>query len=239
VAPKDAKTTVGQWCEEWLRNQATKRPQTARMAKVYVSKIKAEFGDRRLDSIRPSEIQAWLVKLKNQGLSDSYRYLLHSKFSQIYGDAIRDGLVARSPLSRHTSPGKGSQRPHVATTAQIWALHDALPEQYRAGLLLAAYAGLRVAEVCGLRVQDVDFMRGIVHPELQYPAEPLKTEAPRWPIPIPHDLALELSRHVEAFSGAWVLADETGQQLGTWEAGTGLQDGQGCRGRPTGGVPVP
>jgi hypothetical protein len=32
VAPKDAKTTVGQWCEEWLRNQATKRPQTARMA---------------------------------------------------------------------------------------------------------------------------------------------------------------------------------------------------------------
>lgn len=52
----------------------------------------------------------------------------------------------------------------MASTEQIWALHDAMEERYRAGLLLAAFAGLRLAEVCGLRVSDVDFLRGVVHP---------------------------------------------------------------------------
>ena len=69
----------------------------------------------------------------------------------------------------------------MATTEQVWALHDAMGERYRAGLLLAAFAGLRLAEVCGLRVSDVDFMRGIVTPALQYPADPLKTEISRTP----------------------------------------------------------
>ncbi len=41
---------------------------------------------------------------------------------------------------------------------------------------MGAFAGLRLAEVCGLRVVDVDFMRGIVHPAVQYPAQPLKSE---------------------------------------------------------------
>jgi integrase len=57
----------------------------------------------------------------------------------------------------------------------VWALHDAMEPRYRAGLLLAVFAGLRLAEVCGLRVSDVDFMRGVMSPIQQYPADPLKT----------------------------------------------------------------
>jgi integrase len=57
----------------------------------------------------------------------------------------------------------------------VWALHDAMPEQLRASVLLGAFAGLRVAEACGLRVADVDFMRGIITPAVQYLDEPLRT----------------------------------------------------------------
>jgi integrase len=60
-------------------------------------------------------------------------------------------------------------------------------------------------------------MRGVVHPVQQYPADPLKTEASRWPIPIPQDLALELSRHVEDYSTTWIICDEVGHQLGPWQ----------------------
>jgi integrase len=95
----------------------------------------------------------------------------------------------------------------------LW-LHDAMELRYRAGLLLAAFAGLRLAEVCGLRVSDVDFMRGVVTPVQQWPAEPLKTEFSRWPIPIPQDLALLLSAHVEDFSTHWIMCDEVGRQMG-------------------------
>jgi integrase len=217
VAPRTAKTTVGQWCDVWLANYGTRKASTVRMAGVHVTKIKEEFGNRRLDSIRPSEVRAWLVSLKEEGYAASYISALHQRMAQVYSDAVHDGLVARSPLSRRTSPGQGKQPPYVATTAQIWALHDAMEPRYRAGLLLAAFAGLRLAEVCGLRVQDVDFLRGVVHPVQQYPAEPLKTETSRTPVPIPQDLVLELSAHVEDFSTTWIMCDEAGRQMGPWQ----------------------
>src|SRR5829696_3140908 len=107
VAPRRAKMTVGQWCDTWLANYGTRKPGTIRSARTHLDKIRAEFEDRRLDSIKPSEVRAWMVKLKEQGHAPSYISALHHRFAQIYGDAVHDGLVARSPLSRRTSPGQG------------------------------------------------------------------------------------------------------------------------------------
>jgi integrase len=104
----------------------------------------------------------------------------------------------------------------VASTEQIWALYEAMPERLRAAVLLGAFAGLRVAEACGLRLADVDFMRGLIHPRVQYPAEELKTEVSRAPIPIPASLALQLSSHVARWPGEWILTDAHGAQLGPW-----------------------
>jgi hypothetical protein len=60
-------------------------------------------------------------------------------------------------------------------------------------------------------------MRGIIHPEVQYPADPLKTEVSRSAVPIPHDLALTLSAHVDEFSTDWIMAEERGAQMGPWQ----------------------
>ena len=99
----------------------------------------------------------------------------------------------------------------------MWALHDAMPERLRAAVLLGAFAGLRDAEACGLRIADIDFMRGIVTPAVQYPAEPLKTETSKTALPIPQSLALALSAHVSRWSTEkTVLANEWGDQLGPW-----------------------
>jgi integrase len=115
-----------------------------------------------------------------------------------------------------TSPGQGKQRAYVATTEQIWALCDAMPDRFRAAILLGAFAGLRSAEVCGLRVGDVDFMRGVVHPRVQYPAEELKTEISRTPVPIPESFALELAAHVREWPGETLLTSDGGTQFGPW-----------------------
>lgn len=194
VDPKLAKTTVSAWCDVWLEGYRVHRPSTVRQAETHVKRVKAHFGDRPLSSLKPSHVKAWMVALKAEGLADSTVYALHSRLSQIMGDAVHDGLVARSPVSRRTSPGAAKQRAYVATTEQVWALHDALPEYFRPVVLLGAFAGLRVAEIAALRVTDVDFMRGIVSPAIQYPSEPLKTDMSKTPIPIPQELALELNR---------------------------------------------
>lgn len=217
VDPRTSRMTVEAWCTTWLAGYATRRASTVRMAHVHVAKIVDHFGGCRLDSIRPSDVKAWTVRLQAEGRADSYVYALHARLAQVFADAVHDGVLARSPVSRRTSPPAGQQRAYVASTEHVWHLHDALGERHRAGLLLAAFGGLRIAEVCGLRVADVDFMRGIVSPVQQYPADPLKTEMSRTPVPIPESLALTLSAHVAEFSDGWLLTNDWGHQLGPWQ----------------------
>ncbi|MGO9295772.1 MAG: tyrosine-type recombinase/integrase [Streptosporangiaceae bacterium] len=227
VDPRTARMTVGEWCASWLAGYATRRPSTVRQARVHVRQIDAAFGTMPLSAVRPSHVKAWTARLLAEDAAASYVYALHGRLSQIFADAVHDSIVPRSPCSRRTSPGAGSQRPYVATTAQVWALHDAMPDRLRAAVLLGAFAGLRVAEACGLRVADVDFMRGVVHPSVQYPAEELKTGTSRTPVPIPASMTLELSAHVAAWPGATVLTDGRGGQLGPWAVERAMRTARG------------
>jgi integrase len=217
VDPRTARMTVEQWCETWLTGYATRRPSTIRSAEVHIAKITEHLGSVPLSMLRPSHVRSWTSGLREEGLADSYVYALHRRLSQIMSDAVHDEIIPKSPCSRRTSPGQGKPRPYVATTDQVWALYDVMPERYRAAILLGAFVGLRMGEACGLRVVDIDFLRGVVHPQVQYPAEPLKTETSRTAVPIPLSLAVELSAHIQAgYSGETLLTDDAGAQLRPW-----------------------
>ncbi|WP_253901428.1 site-specific integrase [Arthrobacter sp. PAMC 25486] len=213
VDPKNAKLTVGEWCDIWLKGYANNRPSSVRQARTHVKRIEAAFGNRVLSSVRPSEVKAWTARLKAEGLADSTIYALHARLSHIYSDAVHDGLLPKSPLSRRTSPPMGKQRPYVATTEQVWALFDAMDAWTRPGILLGAFAGLRVAEAVALRVEDVDFMRGVISPAIQYPEEPLKSETSKTPVPIPQELAVMLNRNPSILGAETIIAAEHGRPM--------------------------
>jgi integrase len=76
---------------------------------------------------------------------------------------------------------------------------------------------LRLAETCGMRPEDVDFMRAVVHPHVQYPCEPLKTKTSRAPVPIPASLAAELSAQIVKYARhGTLLTGRDGHQLSPW-----------------------
>ncbi|WP_151524134.1 site-specific integrase [Serinicoccus kebangsaanensis] len=212
VSARDARTTVGQWCERWLDAYGSHKPSTVRQARVHVRQIVAEFGAVPLVDVKPSAVRSWVARLGRDGLAPSYVYALHRRLSQIMADAVHDGLIPRNPCSRRTSPAAGRPRPYVATTAQVWALHDAMPDHLRSAVLLGAFAGLRVAEVSALRTTDVDWLRGVIHPAVQWPAEGLKTECSRTAVPIPRELCTMLSTRAGT-----VVADQLGQPVGPWQ----------------------
>lgn len=213
VDPKTARTTIREWSETWLTGYSTRRASTVSQARTHLRLINTTFGERALASVRPSEVRAWTGALREQGYAASTVNALHSRLGQLFSDAVHDGLLPRSPVSRRTSPGAGKQRPYVATTAQIWALHDALPEPLRPMVLLGAFAGLRRNEIVALRVEDIDFMRGVISPAIQYPSDPLKTEISRTPIPIPHELALELNRVPAKWGTETLVVSQTGRPI--------------------------
>lgn len=173
VSPDHANTTVRDWSAVWLKGYESRRPSTVATARSHVALIKATFGDRALGQVKPSRVKAWTAKPKDDGFSTSYVQAAYARFSQLFTDAVHDGMVPRSPFSRRTSPEAPKQRPYVASTSQVWALYRVFPEHLRAAVLLGDFAGLRVGEVAGLRVSDVDFMlSGVIHPVVQYPSAP-------------------------------------------------------------------
>ena len=224
VAPRDARRTVRQWSDEWLTGYAIHRDGTVRQARVHIAQINAEFGDVQISDIRPSAVKAWTAKLKERGHEPSYVYALHGRLSQILGDAVLDGILGRNPCSKRTTPPMGKQKVYCATTDQVWALHDLMPEHMRAAVLLGAFAGLRISEVCGLRPADVDFVRGVVHPKQQWPDRPLKTDGSEAPIPVPRELTLMLSAAVKQRPGARVVNDDFGKAVPPWQIERALRD---------------
>jgi integrase len=217
IDPRKARITVAEWCATWLDGYGTHRPSTVRQAQVHIRRIVMEFGPYPLGSLRPSQIRSWMTRLREEGLEDSYIYALHARLAQILNDAVHDGLLAKSPCSRRTSPHLAQQRVYVAATGQVWELYDLFPERIRLAVLLGAFVGLRLAETCGLRPEDVDFMRGIVHPQVQYPVEELKTKISRTPVPIPASLVAELSAQIARYGRySTLLTGKDGRQLSPW-----------------------
>jgi integrase len=187
VAPKVARLTVREWSDKRLDGYRTRRKSTVRQAEVHLKLIKEHFGAVPMAWVKPSDVRGWTAQLKAEGRADSYVYALHARLSQLFSDAVHDDIVPRNPCSRRTSPGTGKQRPYVATTEQVWALHNAVPAGIRPAILLGAHAGLRLAEAAALRPEDVDFFRGVVSPTIQWPNEPLKSDTSKTRIPIPND----------------------------------------------------
>ena len=116
IAPGKARITVAEWCATWMDGYGSRRASTVRQAQVHISRIIAEFGPYPLGSLLPSQIRSWITRLHEEGLEDSYIYALHARLAQIMNDAVHDGLLAKSPCSRRTSPHLAQQRVYVATT---------------------------------------------------------------------------------------------------------------------------
>ncbi len=210
VAPRDANIPVEQWCTTWLESYGGKRKNTIKSARSEIVRIKAEFGNMALSEIKPIDVKIWLAKLNEEGIASSSMAVLHNRLRQICADAIDNGLLARNPCSRKTAPATGKQKPYCATTAQVWALHDAMPHHLRVAVLLGAFAGLRIGEVAGLRVADVDFIRGVVHPKQQWRDEPLKTTGSDAPVPIPRELTLLLAASVKQWPSTYMVTGSSG-----------------------------
>ena len=121
----------------------------------------------------------------------------------------------RDRCFQRTSSGAAQQRPYVATTEQMWALHDAMTEHLQPAILLGAFVGLRTAEVAGLRLAGVDLMGCMIRPAQQDNGEPLKTETARTPLPVPPKLVLDFSAAVARWRGDYVT-DGAGRQTSTW-----------------------
>ena len=239
VSPRSARVTVREWAETWLAGYGTRRPSSVKSARIHLLVIVEHFGDMQLAAVRPSHVKAWTAMLRAEGRADSYVYRLHGRLAQLFSDAVHDGILARSPCSRRTSPGWRASGPTSRPRTRCGSSTTCSRSGFASAILLGAFAGLRSAEACGLRVADVDFMRGVVSPAVQYPAEPLKSPTSETPIPIPASMAVQLSAQVASWPAETLLTNESGGQLSPTSLEVAMRAARSRGPGPTCRLPLP
>jgi integrase len=122
------------------------------------------LGDLPLAGIKPATLQEWVRSMQEQ-LAPSYVRLIFTNLSTIFGAAVEDEVLARSPCrsDRISLPGVPRRRISPWPVARVEAVVTAHPDRYRAVPVVAAGCGLRQGECFGLRVQDIDFERRELH----------------------------------------------------------------------------
>jgi integrase len=114
----------------------------------------------------PSDIQVCVKRLTAQ-LKPSTVGVVHGVVSGIFRAAVRDRVIAYNPCEGTKLPKVTKPRVEPLDTKVVLALADAVPDQYRALVILSAGSGMRQGECFGLTVDKIDFLRRVVHVDRQ------------------------------------------------------------------------
>jgi integrase len=161
IDPKTGKRNFDIYSDQWL-SQSMVDVSTKVQRELHVRlHMKPFWLKREIGTIRPSDVQEWIIWLSNKGMSPKSVKLIHSNFRIIMQRAVDDEIIPRNPAigSKISLPKSPQRSLKVWTVDQVRCLLGALPLSVRVMALIVATCGLRQGEVLGLREQDVDFER--------------------------------------------------------------------------------
>jgi integrase len=223
VDPRAGKITFREYAEQWRSSQVHRLSTQAYIEGRLHRQAYPVLGDRPLASIRPSDIQAWVKRLTEQ-LAPSTVGVVHGIVSGIFRAAVRDRVIAHNPCDGTRLPKVTKSRVEPLATETVLALADAVPDRYRALVILAAGSGMRQGECFGLTVDRIDFLRRIVRVDRQlisvagrtpYLAPP-KTPASVRSIPLPTVVVDALAAHLAKYppvQGDLMFTTHAGQPI--------------------------
>lgn len=142
-------TLFGEYAKSWRAAQIH-RPTTAIQVETNLRRhVLNSFEQRPLSSIRTTEIQAWVRRLEDDLARATVR-LVYGYVASIFRSAARDRLIASSPCVGIKLPKMEPRQVEPQLTEVVERLVDAVPQRYRALVILGAGTGLRQGEAFGL-----------------------------------------------------------------------------------------
>jgi len=239
VDPRSGSVQVASYAASWAENRPWRQQTRDRMQHVIKTQIEPRFGGRAMSSIQRTDLQGWVASMSKSGLKPRTVESYYRVFAAILIDAAENDVIRKAPVLRRGDlprPESSSavREDQVLTVEQVHAIADAVPERYRALVLVSAGLGLRQGEACGLTVDRVDFLRRhviidrqLVTPPGRGPVEfgPPKTESSTRVIPLAESVGELLAAHIEQFApgddrGRLIFTSSTGSALrrSTWQA---------------------
>lgn len=163
---KDAPDTVASWLKRWRESSLAASDRKATTKSLYGSLSRkhlegTDIGAKRLDRLKPSDVESLIVELRGNKLADSTVRQVYTVLRQALDVAVRDGLLASNPAAKVKRPGVARQEARYLPAADVARLLDAARGlRYYVAVVVMASTGLRRGEVAGLLWSDVDLDKG-------------------------------------------------------------------------------
>jgi integrase len=228
IDPKRARITLEDYGTRWLARRHDLTATTRDLYRyLFRAHIAPELGSTELGALTVTQIRGWHTSLRRRHPSTAakaYRLL-----STMMKAAVDDDRLVRNPCRVKGAATETAPARPVASIAEVQALAEAMPEDQRLAVVLAAWCQMRLGEVLGLRRADVDLLHGTVRVESTrvrtmggtMVTKAPKTAAGRRVVAIPPNAADALSdhllRHVEPEPEALVLPRGSKPLRRAWE----------------------
>ena len=209
AAPPPSGLTLQQFFDGGGHVTAHLKPKTVAWQNSIIKKhLLPAFGHVDLTAISHEELQRWLLAEVAPGRAPQTVKHVAKLTYQVLGSAVKAGRLQANPAARLVTPRHEPEEMRFLEPKQIVSLAEAIEEEYRAWVYLAAYSGLRIGEAFALRWQHVDLFAGKVEVtstvsevDGRLMIGPPKTRASRRTVSIPRSVVRIVSDHRNATGG--------------------------------------
>lgn len=172
-----AKTTVGEYLQEWLRSATRgKEAATVRNYEDALRPVIDRYGARPLQKFTTTDVEDlvdWMLTSGRRrggkvgsGLSPRSVQLTLSRLKAALNDAVNRHLVEWNIAAPVKCPSQVKTEREPWTEAEVRVFLSSLVGQRLHAIMLLSLLGLRPAEVCGLRWPDIDLDAGTLRVQL-------------------------------------------------------------------------
>lgn len=202
--PRLGRITVAEWVPTWEASRVHLRPATrASSESLLRNHVLPYFGELRIGSVIPTQVQGFVAHLESQGLAASTIRQTYLLVAGLFASAFESDLIARTPCRGIKLPRRSQREMRFLGAAEVEKLADVIDDRFRALVLTAAFTGCRFGELAGLRLHRLDLLRRnltvaetLTDVKGQVRLAPPKTAAARRQIALPRFLSDELARHL-------------------------------------------
>lgn len=199
---KTAPVTFGNYARGWLKRRDLKPRTRASYGSLLDVHLLPAFDLVALSTVTPRMVAEWHSSMSDD--RPTTRARAYGLLAAIMNTAVAEDEIAASPCRVR---GGQSVRRRVkirpATAEELVAIAAAMPEKYRAAVMLTAWCALRFGELTELRRSDLDLKagvvrvrRGVVRVDGETLVDSPKTEAGARDVAIPPHIVSMLKDHL-------------------------------------------
>lgn len=202
-APHTKMLTLASYAGRWLEQRDLK-PRTREHYRKLLARhiLPSRLARLPLKDITADDVRGWHAALDRD--TPTLRAHCYGLLRTIMGTAVTDGKIAANPcVIRAAGSAKRAVTIRPASIDELAKLTEAMPQRYRAMILLASWCALRFGELTELRRRDIDveaavirIRRGVVRTEAGFRIATPKSEAGTRDVAIPPHLLPALRTHL-------------------------------------------